>query len=161
MNINWNKFATLLLPIGLRTRTLTEFIRSALTGLVPAYNKFIDYENDVKYRMKHTSQVWSIEAVLNDTFDPVERRIYIKSTEDTEFTALFPDEEERPVVLQPDTVSVWKIHPDDGYNAGEYSFVVVFPGVVSQGTIDRASTIIDYYKLAGNFYCFEFKHKQI
>jgi hypothetical protein len=140
--------------------TVVAFIRALLAGLTPTYDKQRSFEADVLYKINHTSQVWSIEAVLNDIFDADSRRIYIKDAEYYKLTELFPDPELKHVTLQPDAGGdAWVIHPDELYKLETYDFVIMFPYVLTTGEESRARALVDYYRLAGKRHRFNYELK--
>ena len=153
MKIDWDRFVMLLLPIKLRVKSLFALIRSMLAGIVPLHNRHLNYKSDVEYKLRHGSQVWSLEAVLNDTFDPIDRRIYIKDGDAENLTLLYPDEDLKAVILQPDgDGEAWLIHPDEDYEPSNYDFIVVFPFALPSGEMAHARGLVDYFKLAGKRY---------
>jgi hypothetical protein len=155
MRIDWDKFVLLLLPVKMRVKAFFGLIRAMIAGLEHVYNMFLSYEREVKYKLIHSSQVWSLEAVLNDEFDTELRRIKIEDAEMTTLILLYPDddEENRPaVLLQDDNTGAWLIHPDHIYQIGEYDFTAVMPGAYSEDALKRVRSLIDYYKLAGKRY---------
>ena len=156
MQINWKRFVLNLLPVKLRTGTVFGLIEALLSGIVELYNKLLNYNDGphgVSYKLKHTSQVWSIEAVLNDEFDPSLRRIRINDAGGAQITPLQRDSDLDPVVLGSDTAgSPLILQPDSGYTGGSYDFVVKLPYTYAQSTIYRVRGLVDYYKLAGKRY---------
>ncbi len=151
MEINWNKFIVLLLPIKKRTATIFSFIRAMLAPIVFLYNQIKKDEAEVNYELAHTSQVWSIEAVLNDAFDVDERRIYTSDSGGHEVIALFPDDDWKEIVLQPDdqAEAVIVLHPDSSYDGGEYDAIVHVPFTLTEGQTYRMKALINKYKLIG------------
>lgn len=149
MQIDWNRFALLLLPLRLRTGTVYGLIKSMVAGVVNAYNALINYNADVKYKLAHTSQVWSIEAVLNDRFDLVQRRIKLVDAGGFDVTCLFPDGDIRPVILNSDSSAPFMIHQDSSYFASSYDFIVVLPYAFPEADIYELRALVNYYKLAG------------
>lgn len=78
MNIDFKKVFLLLLPIKLRSAwLLITFFDSLGTILGTYWTAFIAWFGVKKYQISITPQVCRLEAVLNDTFDPVNRGIYI------------------------------------------------------------------------------------
>lgn len=152
MLINWNRLALILLPLRYRTGTVYGLFKSMIAGIVTAYNTLVDYDVKVKYKLAHTSQVWSIEAVLNDRFDVVLRRIKIVDAGGFDVTCLFPDGDVRPVILNSDTSEPFLIHPDSSYFASSYDFIVVLPYFFPEADIYELRALVNFYKLAGKRY---------
>ncbi|MCT4590524.1 MAG: hypothetical protein N4A71_22040 [Carboxylicivirga sp.] len=151
MEINWNRFVVLLLPIKKRTTTVFSFIRSVLAPVVYLFNLLRNYEADIRYKLEHTSQVGSIENVLNDAFDTALRRIYISDAGGDVVTLIHRDTDEKVLVLQDDTAP-FTIHNDSAYFGGSYDFIVNIPYQFSEADMYRLRALVDYYKLAGKRY---------
>ncbi len=152
MLIDWNRFVLLLLPIRLRVGTVFGFIRACLAPLAKLHDdlrEFSDGPNGVKYKLAHTCQVWSIQAVINDRFDPVERRIYIIDTDDYDAIFLQPDDDQLPVYLDTDAYSDLLLHPDSSYSASGFDFVIVLPYAFAESDLYQLKALVNYYKLAG------------
>ena len=70
-----------LLPTSLRRPVLFAIVRSALSVLQAQHDRLDTSHNGepwgTLYRLRHTGQVCSLESLLNDRFDPEERRITI------------------------------------------------------------------------------------
>ena len=152
MLIDWNRFVLLLLPLRLRVATVFGFIRACLAPVATLHNDLSTYwdgSNGVKYKLKHNYQVWSIEKVLNDEFDPVERRIYTLDTEGYEALFLQRDEDLEPVMLDTDTYSTLLVHRDSNYTGSGFDAIVVLPYHYPASSVYRMRALIDYYRLAG------------
>ncbi len=152
MEINWNRFVVLLLPLRKRTASIFGFIRSVLAPVVYLYNVLRTYEADIRDKLKFTSQVWAIEAVLNDTFDTAERRTYISDAGTDVITLIHRDSDEDPVLLDDDATRAFVLHNDSAYFGGNYDFVVNIPYQFSEADIYQLRALINYYKLAGKRY---------
>lgn len=100
-----------------------------------------------KYRLIHNGQICYLQAVLNDRYDNLLRRIYIEDGEVNGGTYVFTPGEELPLYLQTYIYSY-----DDWYLNGEY-FVVVFPIDFDLELYkNEIRAIIDEYKLATKKY---------
>ena len=152
MLINWKRFVVSLLPIKLRTGSVYGLISAMVSGLVHSYNTLLSYNNNVTYKLAHTSQVWSIEDALNDRFDPQLRRIYIQDAGGEVVTLIHRRTDEEPVIIQPRTDPALLIHNRSAYDGGNFDFIVKTPYTYSQGDIYAMRALVDYYKLAGKRY---------
>ncbi|MBS2099199.1 hypothetical protein [Carboxylicivirga linearis] len=152
MEINWNRFVVLLLPLRMRVATVFSFIRSVLAPIVYLFNLLRTYESDIRYKLAHTSQVWSIEAVLNDAFDIELRRIYISDAGGDTITLIHRDSDNDPLVLDADEYGAFIMQNDSAYFGGSYDFIVNIPYQFSDASLYRLRALVDYYKLAGKRY---------
>jgi len=153
MLINWKRFVVSLLPVKLRTGSVYGLISAMVSGVVHIYNTLLSYNSNVTYKLAHTSQVWSIEDALNDTFDPQLRRIYIADAGGNVIIPLQRDSDLDPYILGSDTEgTIMILQPDSGYTGGDYDFIVMLPYAFAQADIYRLKSIVDYYKLAGKRY---------
>lgn len=150
MEINWNKFVVLLLPLRLRMATVFGFIRSLLAPIVYIFNMLRTYETDIRYKLSHTSQVWSLEAVLNDAFDIAERRIYITDAGGEMVTLINRDTDGDALIIDQDSDGdALIIHNDSAYFGGSYDFIVNIPYQFTEAEMYRLKALVNYYKLAG------------
>jgi hypothetical protein len=103
------------------------------------------------YVLAHNGQVCYLEAALNDTFDMVNRGLYIVDADevDPEYWAL--DAEDAPVWWGLDSEADPDYWPLDSEVTGTGAFVVHVPGTV---TFDMARLVplVNYYKLPGTTY---------
>ena len=157
MSINWSRFVAWLLPVKMRTGSIHGFIHAFVSGLFDVYMRHSQYDNTIRYRMSHTSQVWSIEKVLNDDFDPILRRIYIDDAGGSVIIPLNPDLDLVPVVLNDDALPPSHVlQADSGYDGGQFDFVVVLPYQFSDGDFYKVKSLVNFYKLAGKRYDIKF-----
>ncbi len=80
-NINWYTLGYDWLLISLRKPGLMAFVKSVLRPMELLHLDFLNFRADCLYKVQHTSQVCYLEAMLNDKFDPLHRRIRIVNTE--------------------------------------------------------------------------------
>lgn len=151
-DINWTTFVAWLWPPVIRTSFWVQWCKALIAPVITIYTQFITYRTENLYRLAHTSQVWSIEKVLNDKFDPLERRIYISDAGGDDVTLLYPDSDIEPMMLDDDAAGTTLVSNDSGYEGGSYDFVVVAPYLYTDADKYRMRAWIDYFKLAGKRY---------
>ncbi|MDR2472135.1 MAG: hypothetical protein LBD53_01045 [Tannerella sp.] len=150
-DINYRGLVTLLLPTFLRGGLVTALLRAAVQPVVYLKSRFDLYRRDTDYRLHHNGQTCRLRKVLNDYFDPLERRIYISEAEiNRESTVIYMREVER-----------WKIVPQRpgalilnrrGFGGiSGYDFVVNVPAEYA-GQRDRINAITNIYKLVSKRY---------
>lgn len=149
MQINWNRFIVNLLPKALRTATAYGFIRALFAPVIDLFNRLRDYNEAVQYKLAHTSQVWSIQALLNDAFDPDLRRIRIDDAGGLEPIALGTDADGDQIIPLMDDTDPFALNSDSAYTGGLWNAVVVLPHALSESEMYRLRAVIDEYRLAG------------
>lgn len=80
MNRYLIQFATLaknLLPPFLRKSRMLDWLRALVRPIQSLNQRFMDFMNRIRYRMRFNGQVIYLQRILNDFYDPVLRRIYI------------------------------------------------------------------------------------
>ena len=75
--VDFEILITMLLPPLLRQTIFFAWIRALCAPVVAMYNLFVINRNADLYNIAHDSRVFSMQAVFNDSFDAVYRRIYI------------------------------------------------------------------------------------
>jgi hypothetical protein len=151
-SINWGQFLNDYLPVRLRTAEVKVLFESFMQSVNWLYTQFVNYRTTVSYKLAHTSQVWSIEAVLNDEFDTIERRIYLLDSGGDNALMLQLDSDQMPVNLDTDTYSNLLVHTDSSYFYSAYDFIIVLPYTFLQSDVYRLKALTDAYKLAGKRY---------
>jgi hypothetical protein len=152
-SINWKKLVELLLPTFLRKPVIIAFLNAFTTPISRMHAEFLMLKIEWDYRLDHNGQVFSLEKVLNDKFDPTERRIYI-TTVDFEDDVYIGDRDhlEHTYITDP---------PDDAEtlylgDAPQYmqsaDFIVHVPGEILATSEILIRNTIDIYKIAGKTY---------
>ena len=96
--VNIKRFALLLLPTFWRKPLLATLAYAMVSPLGYLHTRFVLFRRDTVYRLTHNGQVCYLRAVLNDQFDPIERRITI-----TEEAASAGERRSRPSCCRPAT----------------------------------------------------------
>lgn len=150
-NINYQLLVTLLLPIMLRQKITTALLYALVRPLELIGNKFIKYIESLVTTAN--SQVCYMEAMINDEFDFIERRIKIR-TKAVDFLAMifWEKEEKRSVVLYDDKAFLINHKYQIGIN--EKDFEIVFPlgFALSDAEQMRLKQIVNKYKLSSKKY---------
>lgn len=158
-NINWNSIVALLLPTFLRGERMVAWLNSLLHPVQELHGLFLAFRLDSIYKVEHTPQVYSIEKVLNEAFDPLERRIYIEDGVYSEQLFIFSPPEQLPVhVFDPaEEQAVYVFAPNDSANVS-VDFVVHLPVVfqplfvIGSNIRNRLESLINYYRLPDKTY---------
>lgn len=150
-DVNFKRLALLLLPTFWRKPLIAAVTYAAVLPLNYLHTRFVLFQRSTDYRITHNGQVCRLRAVLNDQFDPVERRIDI--TEDVESIGpliLRERSEERAVLVSMRESGDGIIVSRRGFEgANAYDFWVNIPLSLSD-KVDtvRLRAIVDQYKLA-------------
>ncbi|GAA4465262.1 hypothetical protein GCM10023093_17110 [Nemorincola caseinilytica] len=161
-NIDLFSLGTQLLPVRWRKPRMSAWIRCLLTPLNTLYTLFLNNRSGNHYRLSHTGQVCSLEALLNDAYDPG-RHISIEDGPFLDPLFIYIPDEDRDV-----PISLVSELPHDDYEAPIYlltvaetateaeQFVVRYPTSISASFDEiRWRALIDQYRLVGkNTYSF-------
>lgn len=152
-DVKIKRLALLLLPTFYRKPLLAAFAQSMVQGISVAHGRFMQWGKEKQYRLTHNGQVCHLRAVLNDVFDPIQRRIVIEdqwATDAKEGQRVFIRETDRPVKTPLRLTGEAYIVNRRGFGGiNGYDFWVVLP-VALQGKADenRVTALVDTYKLA-------------
>jgi len=76
-DVHIKKLGLLLLPTFFRKPLIAGLMYASISVLNHIYNRFLSLSSEQHYRFTHNGQVCYLRAVMNDTFDPQQRRITI------------------------------------------------------------------------------------
>jgi len=141
------KLAVLLMPTFLRRTAHIKWLWMLVKPLEDIFYQWQQFRTDNIYKLNHNSQVCRLRKVLNDYFDPIERRIIIIDGYDYERQYLFTEVEQQPVYL-----GTMYLYRDSDYSDAGYDFIVLAPPELLDKDNYEMHALIDYYKLAGKRY---------
>ncbi|WP_418450196.1 hypothetical protein [Alistipes sp.] len=149
-DVDFRKLGSLLLPTFWRRPLLTAFVEALLTPLHEIHADFTRARSKTNYRLSHNGQVCYLRAVLNDTFDPVGRRITITDVaDDAANTTLYMRSEGRAIVLpRRDSGQAVTFNRRGFSGVNRYDFEVRVPVVLSGADDIRLRAMVSAYKLA-------------
>lgn len=150
-NINWSRLVIGLLPIALRKKLIISFLNSCIEPLKTDYKAFLVFKKDSEYRVRHNSQVCSLQAVLNDKFDNALRRIKVQNIPPKQLPWIYYVEDNKPLFIyeEADEKPVFIYNREDYYN--EFDFEVLVP-VALMASENQIIAQINYYKLFSKSY---------
>lgn len=73
-DVNFKRLALLLLPTFWRRPLFAAMAYAAVSPLQYLHTRFILWKRESDYRLEHNGQVCYLRALLNDKFDPIDRR---------------------------------------------------------------------------------------
>lgn len=144
-NIEHSKSATSLTPTRQRKIKFLSMLKCFTAPLQIYQNDFEKNRDNNLYKLNHNSQICKLAAVLNETFDKTQRRIYLTDGGDNEVTLIHRDSDQK--LLQLPII----VHRDEDYGDSGYDFVVVIPQDINltREVELHMKSVIKFYKLAG------------
>jgi len=144
-----------MLPIRRRKATFLHWLFCLVEPLIQLHGQFMQFRDRTNYKLSHTPQVFSIENVLNDAFDRVQRRIYIEDGIYT-FPVYFYDRADDKPVFFFDRADAEPVRFYDRKSLGklDVDFTVVLPTGfnISAPEMIRLRALIDFYRLPDKTY---------
>ena len=141
------------LPTGLRKNWMIAWLRALVKPVGNIHIQFINFRRNSLYKIEHTPAVFSMENVLNDSFDIQLRRIYIDDGAYRDGVYFYNPEEQKPVSFYDPTEDA-PVHFYDGAElfSLDTDFVVTVPFGMSAAQEIRLRSIIDFYRLPDKTY---------
>lgn len=153
--INYDMLRVQLLPVRLRQERMKAWLRACTYPVVYLYQLFMAWRGNNLYYLAHNSQVVYLEAVLNDTFDNLLRRISIVDGpfKDPLYAYHIPEAKEIWLGLVSEAGTATYPVPQTLYTEEETTsmgnaFVVRVPVAVSFDA-NRMKALINSYRIAG------------
>ena len=142
-----------LIPTWLRQANLLLLVIASNWALCETYNTFLIYRDSVNYQLAHNGQVCYLQAMLNDFFDAVERRIRVIDFTAYGTTFFWEETDILHLVNMGDDHVVYFFADDVGVD-----FTVQLPSAVvwDVPTLAYVKAKVNEYKLAGKVYDIEF-----
>jgi len=156
-NINYKRLIALLLPVALRKPVLFAFLESLTKPVEQLYNRFITQRQQNLYNASITPQVCSLRKLLNDTFDPTARRIYIADGMVNDWTIIYsyhlfnPTDARQPLWVGPGLYH--RLSRQGVVTSIGFDFAVYVPQELRSTTsVNRMVSLLNTYKLASKRY---------
>ena len=153
-NIDFRKLALLLTPIFWRFTRFVEFIYTFIEPIVLLHKDFLIFRDKEIYKVVHNGQVITLEKVMNDAFDPEQRRIFISEEAIFDPLYIYTTAENKPLFLGTEF-----LYSAPTNNAINTDFIINFPiGLKPNNPIallnfeNRIKALTNYYKLASKRY---------
>jgi len=157
-NLSLARLVVLLLPLALRKQQTVSWLFALITPYKDLNTLFKIFRKDSLYKIQHTPQVYSMENVLNDAFDPQLRRIYITDGLYKSAVYFYEPDENKPVHFFEIEPPVYFYEADE-LNHLDVDFVVVLPSEMSltEAEIFRLKSLVDYYRLPDKTYTIRYE----
>ncbi len=147
-NLNINKLVTLLTPTFLRKEKFLAWLRVLHFPLIKVIDNFNFNRNENLYDLAHNGQVCHLRKVLNDRFDPSQRRIKIVDAQQYTRTWLYAIPYSQPIYL-----GKRYIHPIEAFADNGFDFIVLIPQPLNQEiSQQQLKAFVGKYKLTGKRY---------
>jgi len=147
---NWDRLVLLLLPIQLRVAVNFVLFRAMIQSIYTLNDRFLANRTDNLYKLKHNGQVCYLRAMLNDSFDITNRRIMIEDTGRNDWTFVYNEAQNKPLLLETVIIVSEHLTNDEGTD-----FTVKVPAEFSP-LQSQIISLVNYYKLAGKRYSIVF-----
>lgn len=144
--IDYDRLIVMLLPTFLRRERMTAWLRSLLTPVSSLYNNWFGFRSRNIYQLAHNGQVVYLRAALNDSFDPVERRIQIIDGNRFKRKFIYTNPEQKPRFLGTMYLNRSLDFADTGVD-----FIVAVPAGLVFNPIDMTA-LVNFYKIASKRY---------
>lgn len=157
-DINIKRLSLLLLPTFWRRPLFAALTYAAVAPLQALHTRFMRWKIETDYRLRYNGQVCHLQAVLNDRFDPGERRITVTDDAADNDRALLHHrgaEQSLRIPVRGGRSLAFNRRGFDGISG--YDFWVNLP-LAQQERIDTAQVraVVDNYKLASKRFSINF-----
>lgn len=160
-DIDIKRLALLLLPSVLRKPLVAALMQSAVHGCSILHGRFMRWSDDKKYRLWHNGQTCYLRAILNDTFDPLERRIIIEDGWSVSSLGqiIYQREQDLSLSVPSRRAEAAIILNRRGYGGvNGYDFFITVPLSIRDYVDEkRLHAIVDTYKLASKRWSINYK----
>lgn len=147
-NLNIQRLTALLTPTFLRKEKFLAWIRALHFPLIKVLDVFNFNRNENLYNLAHNGQVCHLRKVLNDRFDPSQRRIKIADAQQYTRTWLYAIPYSQPIYLGKRYIHTIGAFADNGFD-----FLVLIPQSLNQAiSQQQLRAIVDKYKLTSKRY---------
>ena len=150
-DVNFKRLALLLLPTFWRRPLFAAMAYAAVSPLQWLHTRFMLWRRDTDYRLLHNGQVCRLRGLLNDLFDPVDRRITVtEEVSNVGNIVLHRREVQRAVRLPARGSGRMVVLNRRGYGGvSGYDFWVNIPlALYDKLDITQVRAVVDAYKLA-------------
>lgn len=158
--INWSTFVSDYLIIAFRVRSIKAWCSAIISPIKQLHTDFLTYREEALYRVRHNSQIASMEDALNDKFDQRLRRIRIINSEFKAGLYFYEPEEKREVFFyEPEENRPVYFSEPDSFDGDGVDFIVAVPDDLKplnepeeKALLTLMTGLVDYYKLYSKNY---------
>lgn len=154
-NIDWDDFIVSNIPYEEQEPKTISWLQVLFKPIVRIHIEFLTFRNESLYKVNHNSQICYMQAVLNDSFDNIFRRIVIKNAVVKSPLWFYEPEENKPVKFYEPSDSKPVYFREEWEFLGDGAdFTVLVPVDLKPNTLQEETALlikmkaqIDYYKL--------------
>lgn len=100
-NTDFNKLSKMIIPRRfLRINEFMALISACIAGIKSLHLIFLEFKSEIDDRLNYNSQTCRLRAMLNDKYDAAQRRIYIQTEPQREFTIIKRRTEINPTIIK-------------------------------------------------------------
>jgi len=155
-DVNYKKLVILLLPTFLRKIALIDIVYSAVSPVAALHQQFKVFMSETKYKLLHNGQNCHLRGMLNDAFDPSQRRITLTDVAGTHepFVLYWRSENRSKRIYRRDQNKELILNRRGFGGTDSFDFVVNVPNALnlSANDITRLKALTDVYKLVSKRY---------
>lgn len=155
-DVNYKKLVVLLLPTFLRRNALIDFVYSAVSPVASLHQQFKTFMAETKYKLSHNGQHCHLRGMLNDAFDPIQRRITLSDVAGNHepFLLYWRSENKAKRIYRRDQGKEMILNRRGFGGTDSFDFVINVPNELnlSADDITRLKALTDTYKLVSKRY---------
>lgn len=155
-NVNYAQYAVQMLPANLRVELMMSYIKAVVVPLEELHAKFSKLKDSIDYN--HYSQICYMQDLINDYFDPLQRRIIVRNTIiDQDYSLFWKERLKKPVMLykeDSEDYTPYILNSDFEIGASNIDFEIVLPigYLLSESEEIRITNLVSQSKLASKRY---------
>ncbi|WP_163401402.1 hypothetical protein [Flavobacterium fluviatile] len=146
-NVDFDKLILLLLPTPTRKPKNFGFLQALTSSIANLHYRWSRMREENLKKLSYNSQKCYLRGVLNDRYDPEERRITIKNKVNKAQDYIYTQAENLPVYLG----TMW-LETEFNYEGSTIDFMVNVPQEIMNLKINEIVATIEFYVLAGKSY---------
>jgi hypothetical protein len=145
--VDFDKLILLLLPTFLRKPKMFGFLKALVSPIASLHYRWSQMRDENLKTLSYNSQRCYMRGVLNDRYDPEQRRITIENTGSKIQDYIYTPAENLPVFL-----GTMFLETEFNYSGSTVDFLVNVPREIMNTKINEIVATIDFYVLAGKQY---------
>lgn len=143
----------LLLPTKLRQQRIMAYLSALVAPLVALHYTWRQFRKANLYKIEHTGQICYLRGSLNDSFDPIERRIYITDGVDRDgvFIATEAENFDVWIATEAEAETLWITTEAETVTSG-VDYIIYVPQALYDNQLPDLKAHIDFYRVGGKRY---------
>lgn len=145
--VDFDKLILLLLPTFLRKPKLFGYLKGLVAPVATLYEIWVKLRDENLNLLQYNSQRCYLRGVLNDRYDPDQRRITISNTSNKVQDYIYTVSENTPVFL-----GTMFLETEFNYAGTTVDFIVNVPQEILNKNTNKIVAKVEFYVLAGKSY---------